>query len=98
MQTVTIRLYPDTIEHLDKAARKAGVRRGTLIRHCLEQTFDGTPHNPLGVSASPAFYTAISEAVAVLQVQKLKFGKAEKALVEKLTDKNRSELEIDYEH
>ena len=98
MRLTTIRIHEDTIYHIDKAAKKAGVKRGTLIRHSLEQIFDGTPHNPLGVTARPAFYDALCEAIGVMCISGDLMTKDYRKLCKLKSEEVRQELEIDHEY
>ena len=98
MERITIRLNADTVEELEEAARNAGLSRSVFIRNHLEQVFDGTPHNPLGVKATPAFYNMVCEAFATMKVLGADLDTAGKKLVERQTKKLVENLEIDYEH
>lgn len=98
MRITTIRIHEDTIFHIDKAAKKAGVKRGTLIRHSLEQIYDGTPHNPLGVTARPAFYNALCEAIAVMCISGDSLSPMDRKIAKKKAQEVRRELEIDHEY
>ena len=68
MRTLTIRLHEDTIMHIEKAAKKAGVPKAAFIRYRLERLFDGSAHNPLGFWATPEFYTMLCDALGTIWI------------------------------
>lgn len=94
MKEFTIRVQDSTLEEIDEAAYNAGLKRGVFIRTYLEQTFDGTPRNPLGVYAAPEFYEKICEAFATMLVVGMDLDTASQKLVERYTRNLLENLEI----
>ena len=97
MTPFTIRLHADTLFHIEKAAKRAGVPKAVYIRHRLEQIFDGTPHNPLGVTAAPAFYDALCEAIGVMCIQGDLLSPTDNKIAIMKGNELRRELQIDHE-
>jgi len=96
MQIFSIRLNEETIENIDKAASEANVSRGLFIRRTLESMFDGKPHHPLGLQASPKFYKRVCDVIAALKVLGLTFDDDGQQLIEMHSDLLFNELDINY--
>ena len=96
MTPLTIRLYDDTIRHIEEAADFVGVGKSTFIRHRLEQIFDGTPYNPLGFVATPAFYDHLTEAIAIINVSRHSLNDIQEELVKRRTKRIRGMIEVNY--
>lgn len=98
MQKLTLRLHPDTILNIERAAKKAGVVPSVMMRKTLQQIYDGTPHNPLGVVARPKFYSELCHAIGVMFIVGENLDDLDKRIAKKKGEEVRRELEIDYEH
>jgi len=98
MHKFTIRLREGTLRNIDRAAKRAGVKRGAIIRRRLEEVFDGTPQNPLGVMASPAFYNDLCEAMGVIFIQGENLTALDKRIAKKKGQEIRGLLEVDHEY
>jgi len=97
MRTQTIRLHEDTIVHIERAAKKAGVPKATFIRYRLERLFDGSAHNPLGFWATPEFYTMLCDALGTIWILHHELDSKSKKLSKMKSRDIRKELQIDHE-
>lgn len=95
MEQITIRLHKETIKEIEDAAYYANIPRAVYLRYKLEQIFDGKPHNPLGVRATPIFYKEICEAFATMKVMGLTLDDASRRLIKMEAEDLMENLAID---